>query len=92
MNEDSFFQLNALENAVEKLKVPILMEHDTPSISVVIEGMLRSLIMETGFNVSVLQPRISRGDLRVTTLEPYGLTGDVIDIRTTVIYLSAKRM
>jgi hypothetical protein len=91
MNEDSFFQVNALENAVEKPTVPILLEHGTSSISVVIEGMSRSLILETGSNVSILQRRISRGNLRFTTLELCGVTGDVLDIKGQVIYLSAER-
>jgi hypothetical protein len=77
----SSFHLSAPETAVGKTKVPILLEHGTPTISVEIEGMSRRLILDTSSNVSILQPGISRGDIRVTTMEPYGVTGDVLDIR-----------
>jgi len=81
VKEDSSFRLNAPENAVTKLTVPILLEHGTPTISAVIEGMSRSLILGTGSNISIMQPGISISNVQVTTLEPYGVTGDVLDIR-----------
>ena len=44
--------------------------------------MSRSLILDTGFDVSILQPGVPRGDVRVTTLEPYGkVTGDILNIK-----------
>ena len=81
VKEDSSFCLNAPENAVMKPVVPILLEHGTPTISVEIEGMSRSPILDTGSKVSIMQPGISRGNVKVTTLEPYGVTGDILDIR-----------
>jgi hypothetical protein len=57
------------------------LEHGTPTISVEIEGMSRSLILDTGSNVSILQPGVSKSDVRVTTMEPYGVTGDVLNIK-----------
>jgi len=44
VKEDSSFRLNAPENAVTKVTVPILLEHGTPNISAEIEGMSWSLI------------------------------------------------
>ncbi len=58
MNEDSSFHLNAPDNAVVKSAVCVLLEHGTPTISVEIEGMSRSLILDTGSNVSILQPGV----------------------------------
>ena len=81
MNEDSSFHLNAPDNAVVKSAVCVLLEHGTPTISVEIEGMSRSLILDTGSNVSILQPGVSRGDVRVTTMEPYGVTGEFLNIK-----------
>jgi len=81
VKEDSFFRLNAPENAVTKLTVPILLEQGTPTISAEIEGMTRSLILDTGCNISIMQPGISRSNVQVTTLEPHVVTGDVLDIR-----------
>jgi hypothetical protein len=80
-NDDSSFHLNAPDNAVTKSTVDILLEHGTPTNLVQIEGMSRRLILDTGSNISILQPGVSRGDIKVTTMEPYGVTGDVRDIR-----------
>ena len=44
-------------------------------------GMSRSLIVDTGWNISILQPGISKGNVSVTPLEPYGVTGDALDIK-----------
>ena len=90
VKEDSSFRLNAPENAVTKLTVPvpILLEHGTPTISAIIEGMPRSLILDTGSNISITQPDISRSNVQVTTQEPYGVTGDVRDIRDSSQLLS----
>ena len=59
MNEDSSFHLNAPDNAVLKSAVCVVLKHGTPT-SVEIEGMLRSLILDTSSHVSILQPGVSR--------------------------------
>jgi len=43
--------------------------------------MSRSLIIDTGSNISILQPGMSRRDVSVTTTKPYGVTGEVLDIK-----------
>jgi len=43
-----------------------------------IEGMSRSLILDTGYAISILQPGVSRGDVHLTDVEPYGVTGDMV--------------
>ena len=68
---------NAPDNAVAKSTVSVSLDHSTPSISVV----SRSLIFVIGSNVSILQPGVSRGDVRVTKLEPCGVTGDVLNMK-----------
>jgi hypothetical protein len=57
------------------------MEYGVPTISVEIEGMSKSLILDTGSNISNLQRGISRCNVQVTTVEPYGVTGNILDIR-----------
>ena len=42
--------------------------------------MPRRLILDTGSSVSILQPGVSRRD-EVTNLKPYGVTGEVLDIK-----------
>ena len=60
------------------------MEHGAPTISVEVEGMSRSLILDTGSIISILEPGVSRSDVHVTAVEPYGVTGDVLDIRGNI--------
>ena len=79
--DDSSFHLNLSQNAVKGTKVPIRLEHGTPTITVEIEGMSMSLILDTGSDISILQPGISKSNVSFISLEPYGVTGDALDIR-----------
>ena len=81
VNDDSSFRLNVSENAVSTHTVPIILEHGTPTISADIEGMSRGLILDTGSNISIMQPGISKSNVQVTTMEPYGVTEDTLDIK-----------
>jgi hypothetical protein len=60
--------------------VSVMLEHGTPFIWVG-KGVRRSLILDTGSNVSILQPGVSKGDTSITTVKPYGVTGEALDIR-----------
>jgi hypothetical protein len=57
------------------------LEHGTPTISDEIDGMSRILILDTGFSLSILQRGVSRDDVRVTTMKPYGVTAEILDIK-----------
>jgi hypothetical protein len=37
--------------------------------------------VDTGSSVSILQPRVSNSEVRVTSLKPYGVTGQAVDIK-----------
>jgi hypothetical protein len=50
------------------------------SISVDI-GVTRTLIIDTGSNVSILQPNVSGSDVGFTTKKPHGVTGEALDIK-----------
>ena len=43
--------------------------------------MSRYLILDTSSTISILQPGVWRSNVPVTAVEPYGVTGDVLDIR-----------
>ena len=43
--------------------------------------MTRSLVSHNGSHVSILQTGVSRDDVRFTTVELYGVTGDVFNIK-----------
>ena len=57
------------------------MEHGTPSIQVVMEGKNRNLIIDTGSNISILKPGNSRSDIRDTTMKPFGVTEENLDVK-----------
>ena len=57
------------------------MEHGTAAIKADIEGVERSLIVDTGSDVSILQPGISKTSIRDNTLRPYGVTGETLDVK-----------
>ena len=81
MKEDSYFHLRSPDNAVTTPTVTILLECGTPSVLVNIEGSMRRLVLGTGSNVSILQPGVSRSDVRVTNLKHYGVTGEAFDVK-----------
>ena len=80
MNDDSSIRPNASDKAV-MISVSMSLEHGTPTISVQMEGVSRCLILDTGSNVSILQPDVSSCDVRVTAQKPHGVTGDLLDIK-----------
>ena len=81
MKGDSSSRPFPSESAVKRPKVSIAVEHGAPSIPVRIDGELRNAIVDTGSTVSILQPGISRSDVSVTALKPFGVTGEVLDVK-----------
>ena len=81
MKGDSSSRLKAPENAVASPVVSAQLDHGTPFNCVDIEGVSKSLILDTGSNTSKLEPGISKSDIRVTTERLYGVTGETLDIK-----------
>jgi hypothetical protein len=81
VSEDSSLHLITPEKAVMVSLSSALLEHDTPSISVNIERVARRLILDTGSNVSIMQPGISGSAVEVTHIRPCGVTGEVLNIK-----------
>jgi hypothetical protein len=48
------------------------MEQGSPTISLEIERELRRVIIDTGSSVSILQHGVTRNDIGVTAIKPYG--------------------
>jgi len=42
---------------------------------------MRRLILDTCSGISILQPGVSRSDVSITNLKPYGVTGEALDIK-----------
>jgi len=80
VKEDSSSRLEATVNAVVRPAVSIALEHGTSSISVRIEGEFRFMIIDTGSNISIVQPGISKSEIRHTDMRPYGVTGETLDV------------
>jgi hypothetical protein len=53
VKEDSSSRLEATVNAVTRPAVSVALEHGTPSISVLIEGKVRVMIIDTRSNISI---------------------------------------
>jgi hypothetical protein len=81
VKEDSSSRLKATVNAVIRPAVSVALEQGTTSISVQIEGELRVLIIDTGSNISILQPGISKSVVRHTDMPPYGVTEKTLDVK-----------
>jgi hypothetical protein len=62
VSEGSSLRLKTPENAVMAPSVSVLLEHGTPSITVDI-GVTRTLIVDTGSSVSLMQPSISKSEM-----------------------------
>ena len=58
--EGSSLHLDTHGNAVERPTVSVLLEHGSPTVSLEIEGEPKRLIVDTGSNVSILQPGVSQ--------------------------------
>ena len=80
MSEEGSLRLKTPENAVMAPFNSVLLEQGTPSIAVDI-GVTRRLILDTGSNISIMQPGISRSVMTATPLKPYGVTGEALDVR-----------
>jgi hypothetical protein len=57
------------------------MEQGSPAILLEIEGETKCLIIDSGSSVSILQPGVSRRDIGVTAIYPYGVTGENLVIQ-----------
>jgi hypothetical protein len=49
--------------------------------SVRIQGVVRDMIVDTDTNISILQPGISKSELKFTDSQPYGVTGKTLDVK-----------
>jgi hypothetical protein len=55
-------------------------DHGTPTVAVKIQGAERIFIVDSEFSCSFLQPGVAEVPLESTAFEPFGTTGDSLDI------------
>jgi len=58
----------------------VTLDHGTPTVAVEIQGAERILNVDSGSSCSLLQPGVAEVPLESTTFEPFGVTGDSLDI------------
>ena len=56
------------------------LDYGTPTVAVKIQGKERILIIDSGSSCSLLQPEVAELPLERTLFEPFGVTGDSLDI------------
>ena len=56
------------------------LDHSTPTVAVKIQGAERILIVDSGSSCSLLQPGVAEVPVESTTFEPFGVTGESLDI------------
>ena len=78
--KESSSRLSRHINVARSPGVPIFWNEDTPTIVAEIESRYRKLILDTGSTISILQPSISRRKVQTSRAEPFGATGDILDI------------
>jgi hypothetical protein len=66
------------------------MEQGSPVVSIEIDNEPKSVIIDTGSSVSILQPGASDSDMQVTAVKPYGVTGEALDVRGKQCYLPPR--
>ena len=80
-SNDSNFHRKLPARAVSNfVTVPVTLDHGTPTVAVKIQGAERILIVDSGSNCSLLQPGVAEVPLESRTFEPFGVTGDSLDI------------
>jgi hypothetical protein len=75
---DSSLHLDFPENAVIRPTVSVLLEQGSPTVSLEIEKELKRIIQVRMF---LYFNRVSRSDMKVTAIKPYGVTGEALDIK-----------
>ena len=81
MKEDRSSRLEATGNAITRFAVSVALEQGTPSISMRMEGKVRVMVIDTGSNISLVQPGVSKSEVRHTDVRPYGVTGETLDVK-----------
>jgi len=89
----SSVQFRATDEAAATTPCSILLEQGTTTVSVEIEGMSRSLIIDTGSNVPKLQHAVSSRGVKITQTKPQGVTEEAFDVKglEKVIFLLNRR-
>jgi len=77
----SNFHLKLPVRAVSNfVTAPVTLDHGTHTVVVKIQGAKRILTVDSGSNCSLLQPGVAEVPFESTTFEPFGVTGDSLDI------------
>jgi len=86
-------QLSATDESAANTPCSILLQQGTTTVSVEIEGMSRSLIIDTASNVPILKPAVSGRGVKISQKIPHSLTREALDVKDLqkVIFLLNRR-
>jgi hypothetical protein len=77
---DSHFNSEAHKSTVDYITVLINMLRGAPTIQANISGKERTLIIDMGSNICLVQPGVHPGTVRMANLSMIGVTGDALHI------------
>ena len=78
---ESSFHLFLPQNAVSYHAVIVRIQRGTPTIRAIISGSQKTLILDTGSSISLIQPGVSSNRIRATNVTSFGVTGDELSIK-----------
>ena len=80
-NGSSSFHISTPSNAANYHVVKVVTSQGAPTIYATILGDRKAFILDTGSNVSLIKPGVSHNKIRTTSLAPFGVTGDELEIK-----------
>jgi hypothetical protein len=79
--EDSACYLSSFQNAVEYQVVNLGDLNNAPVIRATVGGRQRIVLIDTGSSVSLIQPGVCTSKLRRSSVTPFGVTGDELQLK-----------
>jgi hypothetical protein len=75
------FHITIPGNDPDYLVVSVNVTKGTPTINATVSGLHRVFIIDTGSSISIIQPGVCSSEVRPTTLCPFGVTGNELEIK-----------
>jgi hypothetical protein len=68
-------------NTVSLLSTKLCTTTGAPTVTVLLEGVVRRFIIDTGSSITLIQPGISRAKITRTDIAPIGITGKFLPVK-----------
>jgi len=93
-SRDSSFHITVSENDIDYFAVRVNLMASAPTIQIIILGLPRAFIVDTGSSISLIQPGVCSNEVRPTHLSPFGVTGNelqIMGVQEVEFYLNSKK-